>query len=89
MANKRTLKRTINLVCGELLAEAVAASLYGNDKHKAGDDTLLFSIMQMQRNYTSRVSHPEPGMKAKLYYKNLREQFSKQVGEVVDQINYL
>ena len=62
MANKRTLKRAINLICGELLTEAVAASLYGNDKHAVSEDTLLFSIMQMQRNYICRVSHPEPGM---------------------------
>ena len=87
MANKRTLKRTINLVCGELLAEAVAASLYGNDKHKAGDETLLFSIMQMQRNYTSRVSHPEPGMAAKHYFQDLRAKFAADISETVDHIH--
>lgn len=87
MANKRTLKQTINLICGELLAEAVAASLYGNDKHNAGDDSLLFSIMQMQRNYTCRVSHPEPGMTAKRYYQDLRQKFAAEVDETVDNIN--
>ena len=89
MANKRTLKRAINLICAELLTEAVAASLYGNDKHKSGDDTLLYSIMQMQRNYICRVSHPEPGMSAKLYFKDLREKFTAEVSEVVDNINSL
>ena len=89
MKNKRTLKRTINLICGELLAEAVAASLYGNDKHKAGDDTLLYSIMQMQRNYICRVSHPEPGMTAKRYFQDLRRKFSAEVSETVDHINNL
>ena len=34
MANKRTLKRAINLVSEELFTEAVAASLYGNEKHE-------------------------------------------------------
>jgi len=89
MANKRALKRAINLVCGELLAEAVAASLYGNDRHRKGDDTILFSIMQMQHNYICRVSHPEPGMSAKKYFQDLREKFSAEVGEIVDQINSL
>jgi len=89
MANKRSLKRAINLICGELLTEAVAASLYGNDKHKKGDDALLFSIMQMQRNYICRVSHPEPGMPAKSYFRDLREKFSAEVSEAVDNINNL
>ncbi len=87
MANKRSLKRAINLICEELLTEAVAASLYGNDKHKNGDDTLLFSIMHTHANYISRVSHPEPGMKPSLYYKDLREKFYAEVSEIVDHIN--
>ena len=87
MANKRTLKRSINLICGELLAEAVAASLYDNDNHLADDDTLLFSIMHMQRNYICRVSHPEPGMSARTYYRDLREKFTAEVSETLDQIN--
>jgi hypothetical protein len=77
------------MVCGELLAEAVAASLYGNDKHKAGDETLLYSIMQMQRNYICRVSHPEPGMPAKRYFQDLRKKFSAEISETVDNINNL
>ena len=89
MANKRSLKRTIKMVCGELLAEAVAASLYGNDKHKKDDDSLLFSIMQMQRNYTCRVSHPEPGMTAKRYFQDLRQKFAAEISETVDHINNL
>lgn len=83
------MKKSINLICCELLTEAVAASLYGNDKHKTGDDTLLFSIMQMQRNYICRVSHPEPGMTARRYFKDLREKFSAEVSEAVDHINNL
>lgn len=89
MANKRNIKKAINLICGELLTEAVAASLYGNDKHKGDDDALLFSIMQMQRNYICRVSHPEPGMSARCYFKDLRAKFSAEVSEAVDHINNL
>ena len=87
MANKRTLKQTINLVCEELFAEAVAASLYGNEKHAENSDALLFTILKMQREFICRVSHPEPGMKAKTYFRDLREKFTAQVGEIIDQIN--
>ena len=89
MANKRSLKHIISLVCEELLTECVAASLYGNDAHKDNAEALLFSIIQMQSDFICRVSHPEPGMPAKLYYKDLKENFSAQVGELVDQINNL
>ena len=89
MANKRTLKQAINLISEELFVECVAASLYGNEKHPENTEALLQSIIKMQSDFISRVSHPEPGMKAGVYYKNLRESFTKQVGEIVDQINNL
>ena len=89
MANKRTLKRSINLVCGELLVDCVAASLYGNDDKHGNADALLFSILKVEDNFIKRVSHPEPGMAAKQYYKELREQFAAQISEIADQINNL
>ena len=89
MANKRTLKHAINLVCDELFTEAVAASLYGNDDNQGNAEALLYSIIKTQSNFVSRVSHPEPGMPARQYYKDLTEKFSAQVSEIVDQINNL
>jgi len=88
MANKRTLKHAINGICEELFAECIAASLYGA-KHKENSDALLFSILKMQSNFISRVSHPEPGMPARAYFRDLREKFSAQASEIADQINYL
>lgn len=87
MANKRTLKRGINLICEELFSECIAASLYGADGHKDNADALLFSIIKMQADFTCRICHPEPGMLPKQYYKALRQKFTSQVGEIVDQIN--
>lgn len=89
MANKRTLKRAINLICEELFTEAIAASLYGNDQHKNNADAVLFSIVKMQANFISRVSHPEPGMSSRTYYQDLREKFSAEVSDIADQINQL
>ena len=34
MANKRTLKRAIHLICDELFSEAVAVSMYGPEAGK-------------------------------------------------------
>lgn len=87
MANKRTLKHAINGICEEMFVECVAASLYGAEKQAENAEALLDTIITIRRNFIARVSHPEPGMEAKQYYKDLCEKFAKQVNEVVDQIN--
>lgn len=89
MANKRSLKRAIKLICGELFTEAVAASLYGNEAHHDNAEALLYAVVKMQSNFVSRVSHPEPGLQAKAYYRDLREKLASQVSELADQINNL
>ena len=89
MTNKRTLKRAINLICEELLAEVVAASLYGNEQHKENADAVLYSIIRLKSNYVSRISHIEPGMKARAYFKDLREKFAAEVDEIAGHINNL
>lgn len=87
MSNKRTLKKRINLICDELFAECVAVSLYGPNSHKENYEGIIFSTVKLQDHYIKRISHPEPGIPAKAYYKDLREKFSAQVDEILDQIN--
>ena len=87
MANKRNLKREINFVCSELFAECIAVSTY--TKRPDSEDNvnaLLKSILRMHSDYIMRVSHPEPGMKAKKYYHVLIESFNKDINNVVDEI---
>lgn len=89
MANKRTLKHAINLICEELLTECVAASLYGTQGHAANADAMLFAIVKMQDDFLSRVSHPEPGMTPKYYFRRLREQFAAHASDMADQVKIL
>jgi hypothetical protein len=84
MANKRSLKRCINLICEELMVECVAASLYGMNRNSA--ESLLFSTLKMQSDFIRRVSHPEPGMPAKAYYRRLRDDFAAHASDISDQI---
>ena len=84
MASKRHLKQTINLICEELFAECVAASLYGQNRESA--EALIYSTLKMRNNYIRRISHPEPGMPAKVYYKDLKEKFSAEVSELYDHL---
>lgn len=85
MANKRTLKHSINLVCGDLFAECIASSLY--DRGGDNCEAILYSILKLQSEFICRISHPEPGMPAKKYFQKLREDFIAQASDIVDQIN--
>ncbi len=87
MSNKRELKRAITQQSSCLFAECVAMSLYGGKEHREDMDVLLNSIIRINNEYVSRVSHPEPGMKAKLYYRSLVNSFQKDVDEIIDHIN--
>ncbi len=89
MANKRDLKRTINYITSELFAETVAASLYNGKPTKEDVDGILSSIVMINGDFISRVSHAEPGIAAKVYYKDLIKDFNKQVSEIIDQISNL
>ena len=86
MANKRDLKRTINYITSEHFAETVAASLYNGNPTKEEVDSILASVVMIHNDFISRVSHPEPGVKAGTFYKKMITDFNKQVSEVVDQI---
>ena len=89
MSNKRDLKRTINYICGDLFTEGIAASLYGENRDNDNTEAILTSILVMHSNYIRRVSHVQTGMPAKVYFKDLKDKFSKEVNEIVDQLNNL
>ena len=86
MANKRTLKRNINLFCEELFAECVAASLYGQNEY--GAKALIYSTLKMHDDFIRRISHPEPGMPQKKFFQRLKEDFVARASEIADQVNY-
>ena len=85
--NKRILKKSINSICDQLFANAVAVSLYGNNRNAENDDALINSIIKLRRDFVSRISHPEPGMKKQDFYKDLQDKFYKQAQEIADQIS--
>jgi predicted naringenin-chalcone synthase len=89
MANKRTLKKTINYICSDLFAECVAASLYSGKPDQEDVNALLASILSIHSDFIRRISHPEPGMKDKEYFQELMKDFNKQVSEIIDQIGNL
>ena len=51
MAKKRELKRSIDYVCSDLFAEAVAASLYGKKINQENLDALLRVILSVHNDF--------------------------------------
>ena len=87
--NKRQLKKSVNYICSELFAEGVAASLYSQRANRDNTNALLASVINIQNDFVRRISHPEPGMKAKVFYNQLIKDFNNTVSEVIDQIAHL
>ena len=87
MPKRKDLKNTINTICSDVFAECVAMSLYHGNADESNVDALLSSIMAIRDDFISRISHPEPGMNPQTYFKDLREKFTAQVNEILDQIN--
>ena len=52
-------------------------------------ETLFVECFAACSAANSRISHPEPGIPAKQYFKDLREKFTAQASEIIDQINNL
>lgn len=87
MSNKRDLKKAIEGICTELFTECACAILYSDDEKRENGEALLASIVATYSNYVCRISHPEPGMAPKAYFKDLITNFNKEVTEYIDQIS--
>ncbi len=86
MANKRQLKKTIDLVTGTLLVECVAAMHFDHVCPQEDIDSIMTAALRLQDDMIRRVSHPEPGMPARKFFKNLREELLSTADELAGQI---
>ncbi len=86
MANKRQLKKAINLMCGELFVECVALTHYQKETPKEDIDNVMKSVLLLQNEMLNRVNHPEPGMPAVKYFKKLRSDMAEETTGIVDQL---
>ena len=89
MANKRDLKRSINYITSVLFAECLTASSYSSKPEQSDAEGILTAILMSNSDFIKRISHPEPGIKQTVFFKNLIAEFNKQVSEIIDQINNL
>ena len=89
MAKRRELKKGINFLCGELFAECVAIMHYQKPIPQEDVDNVMTSILNLQDDMLNRVSHVEPGIKAKEFFKKLRTDMVERTDEIVEQIKSL
>ena len=89
MAKRKELKKVVDNICTDLTAEVVAVSLYESKPAEENVIAFINAIMKMRNEYIRRISHVEPGIPAKVYFKNLIENFNNDTIEVIDQISNL
>lgn len=89
MAKRKELKKVVDNICTDLTAEVVAVSLYESKPAEENVIAIINAIMKIRNEYIRRISHVEPGIPAKVYFKNLIENFNNDTIEVIDQISNL
>lgn len=88
MANKRDLKKRINNLCGDLFAECVACVHYAK-VNRDDADAVMMNILNMQDDILCRVSHIEPGLSTKVFFKKLNDDLSSNTQSIIEQIEAL
>ena len=85
---RRELKKNINFLCGELLAESVALLHYKKEVNSNDVDNIMLCILNMQNDLIARLSHVEPGSK-RAFFKKLRQDMIDSTDSIVAQIKEL
>ena len=85
---RKDLKKHINYLCGELLAECMAAYGFTKKDNKQDVENVMMSIAKMQNEWICRLSHVEPGS-TKLFFKKLHEDMQSRTDEIIEQIRNL
>ena len=67
---RREIKKDINSLCGDLFAECVALLQYKKETNKKDVENVMLTILQMQNEMITRLSHVEPGS-TKLFFKKM------------------
>lgn len=84
---RRELKKTVNYLAGELLAECMALSTY-QEINKDDIEDIVKSIMMLQNEMLNRLSHVEPG-NTKGFFRKFRSDILTRTDEIVDRIKAL
>ena len=85
---RRTLKKNINYLVQELIAECLWISHSQKNTNLRDAENVLDNILLLQREVLSRVSH-QGTQSGKVYFRQLRKEFIVRVEEIIGQIKTL
>lgn len=85
MASRKNLKKVITFVVDDLATEAFLMSYDAKGDTEAWIN-VFNKIFNLNNDYIARVSHVEPGMPAKKYFKALCDSFSADAKAVLDEV---
>ena len=88
MAKRRLLKKQINNICEALIVECMAVEQNNPSIQKADIENLLKSILMMNCDFTSRLSHVDKHQTAK-FFSQLKDDLSVSTNEIVDHLYHL
>ncbi len=86
MANKRTLKKSVNNIAGSLFTECIIVRNFIPNVNENKVNELMVKVLYMQDEFIRRINHPEPG-NIKGYYKKLHTDFNEQIDAIVEEIS--
>ena len=89
MAKRKDLKSIVSDTCADLVAEVVAISTYEVKANHHNVLNIISSILKVRNDYVKRISHPEPGMEPKAYFRKITDDFVAEVSEIADHISNL
>lgn len=85
MASRRLLKKSIQTISGELISNCILLNKCG--VHDGETTNALFKkVLAVHNEYISRISHTQKGNE-KLFYKKLRQDYTKEVEALAEEIN--
>ena len=85
---RREIKKDINSLCGDLFAECIALLQYEKKLDTKDVENVMLTILEMQNDMVSRLSHVEPGS-TKLFFKKMRQDLIARTEDIVEQIKAL
>lgn len=92
MANKRELKKEINYICEELISQTLTSKSFVNASDDNKVDELLGRIFEMQKEYISRVCHPNGTKRSSIvkeYYREIIKKLDNEIGDIIIEIGTL
>ncbi len=88
MASRKNLKKTVNYIINTATGFCLIEASQAPTEKREGYSKVFEKIDRLQTNIINRISHTEPG-NVKLYYKKLKEDFNKEIGEIFSELSEL